>query len=374
MALDAALQELQKEYVVDHWWMNCAALKAVRRDRNEIVDKFGLLDIKCEGSRLSVMALPDQLARLKLDNRFAGKMASTAQAPRTRAAGGGDCPICFCPVDMEQCSLLGCSHVYCKACIKAQFAGAESQTDVNLPLSCVKQSCNALHGWEDITALTSADALAFIKDTAITKHLLAHATRIQLCVNTTAGCLSLLDLSQVRRPMTPHEEKQWGGTAAECLDCARIYCLSCSERDHQPIEVHLGVPCSQAGLADRIDLRTHLHSIESILNLRCPRCTCVFLDFSGCAAVACSNSACSAAFCAICLQDCGKDAHEHVRRCNQNPSLGNYFVTADQFKMIHISRRTLEVKRYIDEIPSKELRELVIDDARHILAYIGIRL
>jgi hypothetical protein len=373
-ALDAALQELQKEYVVDHWWMNRAALKAVRRDRNEILDRFALVDIKCEGSRLTVMGLPNQLARLKADSRFAGKMASTAPVPRTRAAGGGDCPICFCPVDTEIFSLLVCGHTYCEACIKGQFASAESQTEVQLPLACVEQSCHALHGWEDITSLASPDALAFIKETAINKHLLAQAARVRWCVNTTAGCRSLLDLSQVRRPATPQEEMQLGGTAAECAVCARRYCLSCSERDQQPIEAHPGVPCSQAGLADRVDVRTHLHRIESLLNLRCPRCASVFLDFSGCAAVTCSNSACNAAFCAICLKDCGGDAHGHVKECSQNPSRGGYFITADQFKMIHTDRRRLEVMRYIDGISEKELRELVVHDARPILADLGIRI
>ena len=54
-------------------------------------------------------------------------------------------------------------------------------------------------------------------------------------------------------------------------------------------------------------------SFSERLNMKCPRCNMVFDDFDGCNALKCSNSACAAAFCAICLQDCGKDAHDHVR-------------------------------------------------------------
>jgi hypothetical protein len=46
------------------------------------------------------------------------------------------------------------------------------------------------------------------------------------------------------------------------------------------------------------------------LNMCCPRCKAVFGDFDGCNALTCP---CGAHFCAICLQDCGADAHSHVR-------------------------------------------------------------
>lgn len=50
-----------------------------------------------------------------------------------------------------------------------------------------------------------------------------------------------------------------------------------------------------------------------LLNMKCPRCDVVFADYDGCNALSCRVTSCGAAFCAVCLQDCGQDAHEHVR-------------------------------------------------------------
>mmetsp|Transcript_46753 Transcript_46753/g.92313 ORF Transcript_46753/g.92313 Transcript_46753/m.92313 type:complete len:408 (-) Transcript_46753:124-1347(-) len=60
---------------------------------------------------------------------------------------------------------------------------------------------------------------------------------------------------------------------------------------------------------------------EDILNLKCPRCSQVFLDYEGCAALKCSR--CHCAFCAYCLRDCGRDAHGHVPDCTVAIEIGN---------------------------------------------------
>ena len=51
---------------------------------------------------------------------------------------------------------------------------------------------------------------------------------------------------------------------------------------------------------------------EEVLVDRCPRCKAAFADWDGCNALSCA--ACGAAFCAVCLEDCGADAHLHVVR------------------------------------------------------------
>ena len=55
--------------------------------------------------------------------------------------------------------------------------------------------------------------------------------------------------------------------------------------------------------------------IEGMMEDRCPRCAEPFEGFDGCAALICGRAACKAGFCALCLQDCGADAHLHVRTC-----------------------------------------------------------
>jgi serine/threonine protein kinase len=59
------------------------------------------------------------------------------------------------------------------------------------------------------------------------------------------------------------------------------------------------------------------HIENEIMALRCPKCKLVFSDYSGCAALTCR---CKCAFCALCLEDCGADAHRHVRHCKLNPT------------------------------------------------------
>ena len=58
---------------------------------------------------------------------------------------------------------------------------------------------------------------------------------------------------------------------------------------------------------EREAARLRLEVVENVLTLRCPRCKMAFLDYTGCIALECLN--CKAAFCALCLEDCGKNAH-----------------------------------------------------------------
>jgi hypothetical protein len=57
--------------------------------------------------------------------------------------------------------------------------------------------------------------------------------------------------------------------------------------------------------------------IDDILTLHCPRCGQAFTEFEGCMALTCSQEACKANFCAICLADCetSAQAHQHAAAC-----------------------------------------------------------
>jgi serine/threonine protein kinase len=50
--------------------------------------------------------------------------------------------------------------------------------------------------------------------------------------------------------------------------------------------------------------------VDRDLTLHCPRCGQAFYDFDGCNALRC-KSACGAAFCGLCMVDCGDNAHPH---------------------------------------------------------------
>jgi predicted Zn-ribbon and HTH transcriptional regulator len=60
------------------------------------------------------------------------------------------------------------------------------------------------------------------------------------------------------------------------------------------------------------------HIVEEVVNLRCPRCRAVFADYDGCDALKCPMAGCGCGFCALCLADCGADAHQHVAAANHH--------------------------------------------------------
>lgn len=91
------------------------------------------------------------------------------------------------------------------------------------------------------------------------------------------------------------------------------------------------------------------HIVENILTLACPRCRVAFIDFEGCLALKCRSCACG--FCALCLKDCGPDAHSHLASCEQNRG-GSLYGTAS-FEEAHRTRRRAGVESYLH---GKELR------------------
>ena len=120
-----------------------------------------------------------------------------------------------------------------------------------------------------------------------------------------------------------------------CPVCASSFCLECTADGGAPAvrPAHPGQTCEQRRAAIEADEQARKEAlerklidarkeIENILNVVCPRCKQPFEGFDGCAALRCANQACKAGFCAVCLADCGQDAHAHVRQC---PSRANHF-------------------------------------------------
>ncbi|KAE9346698.1 hypothetical protein PR003_g7293 [Phytophthora rubi] len=123
-------------------------------------------------------------------------------------------------------------------------------------------------------------------------------------------------------------------------------------------------------------VRRHVNKVHSdILNLKCPKCELVFVDFDfdSCAALTCANPVCKGGFCAYCLEDCGDDAHQHVSKCSLNPNKPYYYVTGEQFILVHKERRQKSVEAYIRNVREKEgvgiaqrLHSVIIDDLKRL--------
>ena len=113
-----------------------------------------------------------------------------------------------------------------------------------------------------------------------------------------------------------------------------------------------------------------LYLIENVLTLRCPRCKTAFIDYTGCAALTCSN--CRVGFCAICLQDCGTDAHAHVPNCPENFSRGIY-ISQGVFDEHHRKRREKIINDMLKELP-KKARDILIQRITKELDDLGIKI
>ena len=102
--------------------------------------------------------------------------------------------------------------------------------------------------------------------------------------------------------------------------------------------------------------------IEEMMDLRCPRCSGVFGQFEGCAALRCVYAGCNAHFCAFCLADCGGDAHPHVRTCHLNPKQNDYFVSKADWARVVDGQRRVKLQAYWPTL-EPEVKDALAADA-----------
>lgn len=97
----------------------------------------------------------------------------------------------------------------------------------------------------------------------------------------------------------------------------------------------------------------------------CPKCKSVFDDYDGCNALKCVS--CSTAFCGLCLENCGDDAHEHLNE--KHPEIDLY-----DHSMYHLNTKERQCKMITSVIKESatitsklveqlEIMELPVDEA-----------
>jgi hypothetical protein len=124
--------------------------------------------------------------------------------------------------------------------------------------------------------------------------------------------------------------------------------IRAEERERANREIEMMQKCTPRELAVQVSVR---HVVENILTLKCPRCKSAFHDFDGCCALTCANYSCRCGFCAWCLRDCGKDAHDHVKYCPMKPAGADaYFGTMEQFWSLHRRRQEKEARSYLSTL------------------------
>jgi hypothetical protein len=108
--------------------------------------------------------------------------------------------------------------------------------------------------------------------------------------------------------------------------------------------------------------------IEDMLNLKCPRCKMVFVDFTNCAALTCGKAGCGCGFCAWCQEDCGDDAHQHVANCPVKPrGADTYYDTKDEFMLVQRRRQRAAITAYLRDDVKRDIQPRVAEACRVVL-------
>jgi hypothetical protein len=140
------------------------------------------------------------------------------------------------------------------------------------------------------------------------------------------------------------------------------------KREAEKIAKQLAAAAMLAQRSDRLNaIRNTL--IEEVMYTRCGRCQTPFDDYDGCGALTCCNKTCAAGFCALCLIDCGTDAHPHLQQAH-----GNVWVKKEEFNQIHQDRRRNLLQQKFDSLVGvgvdaafkQDLLKAMIEDLRGV--------
>jgi hypothetical protein len=125
--------------------------------------------------------------------------------------------------------------------------------------------------------------------------------------------------------------------------------------------------------------RARSHIIDSILTLRCPKCSKAFDNFDACFALVCTDTGghgCGTQMCGFCLKDCGRtslDCHNHVLICPYNINPGrSLFGKIEVFEAAQRERRKRLIHQYLDTLGTGKLRSEVLAALQHELQDLGI--
>ena len=125
--------------------------------------------------------------------------------------------------------------------------------------------------------------------------------------------------------------------------------------------------------AEEREVEQERRHIEGMLNVKCPRCEMVFMDFANCAALTCGQAGCGAAFCAWCQEDCGDDAHNHVAHCAAKPpGADTFYDTTGEFMIVQRQRQRVAITDYFQNEVRGSIRARVVDAVRVVLTDSGI--
>jgi hypothetical protein len=249
------------------------------------------------------------------------------QASHTNATDEPDCPICFCPVEGARVKL-GCGHIYCEPCFESYIEQG------NFPLVCMADKCHVPIAMPKLRDLVGSGFQPLMQQ-ALDAYVVAHPDEFRFCVS--ADC--------------PQVYAADGARVVRCSTCCVQICTRCH------VEEHDALTCVEYEKSKAPTDNVRNHIIDEFLTTRCPRCKNAFFDFDGCFSVTCGSPGCNCCFCAWCLEDCGTDAHAHVRACcHKAPGAtpDSYFGTFQQFKESERRRQQRLLTEYLRGLPAAQ--------------------
>lgn len=108
-------------------------------------------------------------------------------------------------------------------------------------------------------------------------------------------------------------------------------------------------------LQDCSDIR---REIENALNICCPHCFTVFIDYDACDAVQCGS--CREYFCGLCIEAClnSADAHLHAANCKYKNS-NDVFSSVHEINKAHWKLKADRLKKILEKLNPSELKNVL---------------
>ena len=182
--------------------------------------------------------------------------------------------------------------------------------------------------------------------------------------NVMCQCKEFLDVQEIGKHITRDKWEKLQNAIVACEVKKEYEKLQCSFDDrlaqmvNELMEKHGNL---ESFTKKKAELNAAKARNES-LNLKCPHCHTVYLDFVGCMALVCET--CKKHLCAYCHQKCetSRGTHDHVRGClmNETPQ-ASYYANAEEIKNAQRRFRTREVKKFLQHFKKEEQNATIIE-------------
>lgn len=189
------------------------------------------------------------------------------------------CGICFDDLSIEDVSIIGCSHLYCRLCM-----GTYLKTEIELrktTILCPEPECHFIFEENDIEMYITPEVMRIFLSNSLEKAI-SDSNKIFRCPKN--DCLGVAEVNS---------------RYFECPICQYEMCTKCKNDYHEKKECPLKEDLELEKLAKEKKYK------------KCPRCQIFVERISGCNHVKCR---CGMHFCYLCGKDIRKEMYRHFNK------------------------------------------------------------